>query len=71
MDNFYRSKDNLSIWQGDITRLKVYAIVNAANSMMLGCFLPMHACIDNQIHTFAGIKLREEYHYQIEKLKIK
>lgn len=46
------------IWQGDITRLKVDAIVNAANSQMLGCFVPGHYCIDNAIHTFAGVKLR-------------
>ncbi|MDO4869875.1 MAG: protein-ADP-ribose hydrolase [Bacillota bacterium] len=51
-------KDILSIWQGDITRLCVDAIVNAANSQMLGCFIPMHTCIDNCIHTFAGIQLR-------------
>ena len=50
----------LSIWQGDITRLAVDAIVNAANSQMLGCFVPMHTCIDNCIHTFAGIQLRAE-----------
>jgi O-acetyl-ADP-ribose deacetylase (regulator of RNase III) len=50
--------DKLSIWQGDITRLKVGAIVNAANSQMLGCFVPMHTCIDNCIHTFAGVQLR-------------
>ena len=48
----------LSIWQGDITRLAVDAIVNAANAQMLGCFVPMHTCIDNCIHTFAGVQLR-------------
>ena len=50
--------DRLSLWQGDITRLSVDAIVNAANSQMLGCFVPMHTCIDNCIHTFAGVQLR-------------
>ncbi len=50
----------ISVWQGDITKLSCDAIVNAANSQMLGCFVPMHACIDNCIHTFAGVQLRYE-----------
>ena len=50
----------MQIWQGDITRLKVDAIVNAANSQMLGCFHPLHKCIDNAIHSAAGVQLREE-----------
>ena len=49
---------DLSIWKGDITRLKVGAIVNAANSGMTGCYHPCHNCIDNCIHTYAGIQLR-------------
>jgi len=52
--------DRLKLWQGDITRLKVDAIVNAANSQMLGCFVPLHGCIDNAIHSAAGIQLRLE-----------
>ena len=51
---------NFIIWQGDITRLKVDAIVNAANSQMLGCWGPLHYCIDDAIHSFADIQLREE-----------
>ncbi len=50
----------LRLWPGDITRLKVDAIVNAANSQMLGCFIPMHKCIDNAIHSSAGMQLRDE-----------
>lgn len=46
------------LWQGDITTLRCGAIVNAANSQMLGCFVPGHGCIDNAIHTFAGVQLR-------------
>ena len=49
---------SLCEWQGDITRLKVDAIVNAANSQMLGCFVPLHRCIDNAIHSAAGVQLR-------------
>lgn len=48
------------LWQGDITTLNADAIVNAANSALLGCFAPLHACIDNCIHTFAGVQLRLE-----------
>jgi O-acetyl-ADP-ribose deacetylase (regulator of RNase III) len=48
----------VSLWKGDITRLAVDAIVNAANSQMLGCFVPCHGCIDNAIHTAAGVRLR-------------
>ena len=48
------------LWQGDITTLKCGAVVNAANSRLLGCFCPCHGCIDNAIHTFAGIQLRLE-----------
>ena len=62
-------RDGLSIWQGDITRLAVDAIVNAANSQMLGCFVPMHTCIDNCIHTFAGVQLREECSRQMNQLR--
>ncbi len=61
----------ISIWQGDITRLRVDAIVNAANSQMLGCFVPMHTCIDNCIHTYAGIQLRAECNEKMNQLRMK
>ncbi|MFQ9509948.1 MAG: protein-ADP-ribose hydrolase [Lachnospiraceae bacterium] len=51
-------QEGLYLWQGDITTLKCDAIVNAANSQMLGCFVPCHGCIDNAIHTYAGVQLR-------------
>lgn len=51
-------QEGVSLWRGDITTLRCDAIVNAANSRMLGCFVPCHDCIDNQIHTFSGIQLR-------------
>ena len=63
------SNNILSIWQGDITRLRVDAIVNAANSQMLGCFVPMHTCIDNCIHTFAGVQLRAECSRQMKMMR--
>lgn len=50
----------LYLWQGDITTLEVDAIVNAANSGMTGCYVPCHGCIDNAIHTYAGMQLRLE-----------
>ena len=49
---------NIYLWKGDITTLKCGAIVNAANSGMTGCYQPCHNCIDNCIHTFAGVRLR-------------
>ena len=51
---------DIYLWRGDITTLKCDGIVNAANSDMLGCFSPNHGCIDNAIHTFAGVQLRQE-----------
>ncbi|MFR1904344.1 MAG: macro domain-containing protein [Clostridium neonatale] len=53
-------KKGIYLWKGDITKLKVDAIVNAGNSALLGCFIPCHGCIDNAIHSSAGIKLRLE-----------
>ena len=52
------AQDGLYLWKGDITTLRCDAIVNAANSQMLGCFCPCHGCIDNAIHTFSGVQLR-------------
>ena len=63
--------EGISVWQGDITRLEVDAIVNAANSQMLGCFVPMHTCIDNCIHSFAGVELRAECNRKMEALRMK
>ena len=54
------SDDRIILWQGDITRLNADAIVNAANSQMLGCFVPLHRCIDNAIHSASGLQLRDE-----------
>lgn len=53
-------KNNIALWEGDITRLNADAIVNAANSRLLGCFIPGHNCIDNVIHSFAGMQLRRD-----------
>lgn len=58
LEDLSPEKDNFYLWQGDITTLGCDAIVNAANSQLLGCFCPNHGCIDNAIHTFAGVQLR-------------
>ncbi|MCI7304607.1 MAG: protein-ADP-ribose hydrolase [Clostridiales Family XIII bacterium] len=52
--------ERMVLWRGDITTLAADAIVNAANSQLLGCFVPCHGCIDNAIHSAAGVQLREE-----------
>ena len=51
-------ENDIYLWQGDITTIDADAIVNAANNQLLGCFCPCHACIDNCIHTFSGVRLR-------------
>lgn len=58
LSNLQPIEKELYLWRGDITTLRCDAIVNAANSQMLGCFCPNHGCIDNAIHTFAGVQLR-------------
>lgn len=58
LDSLTPVRKQLYLWKGDITTLCADAIVNAANSQMLGCFVPCHGCIDNAIHTFSGIQLR-------------
>lgn len=58
---------HISLWQGDITLLRTDSIVNAANSGLLGCFRPLHKCIDNCIHTFAGPRLRRDCALIMEK----
>jgi len=60
LDDLRPVSGDLYLWQGDITCLKCGAIVNAANSGMTGCYIPCHACIDNCIHTFAGVQLRQD-----------
>ena len=57
-DSLSPVQPGLYLWQGDITTLRCDAIVNAANSGMTGCYMPNHRCIDNAIHTFAGVQLR-------------
>ncbi|MCX4341297.1 MAG: protein-ADP-ribose hydrolase [Lachnospiraceae bacterium] len=63
--------DKLSLWKGDITRLQAGAIVNAANLQMLGCFIPCHRCIDNAIHSAAGMQLREECNHIMQEKRMR
>lgn len=65
--SFDNMKEQIIVWKGDITRLKVDAIVNAANNQMEGCFVPGHHCIDNAIHTYAGVQLRNDCHEMMKK----
>ncbi len=69
IDDLRPVKDNMYLWKGDITTIRCDAIVNAANSAMLGCFVPGHNCIDNCIHTFAGVQLRYECYLKMEELR--
>lgn len=63
-----KNSDKICCWKGDITKLEIDCIVNAANSQGLGCFIPNHNCIDNQIHTFAGVRLRLECNEFMKKI---
>ncbi|MBR0091926.1 MAG: protein-ADP-ribose hydrolase [Lachnospiraceae bacterium] len=65
------SDDRLVLWQGDMSRLKCGAVVNPANAAMLGCFQPLHACLDNVIHTFAGVELRAACDRQMKAIRAK
>lgn len=62
------NKDKICLWQGDITTLQIEAIVNPANSQGLGCFQPLHNCLDNQIQTFAGVQMRLECNEYMKKI---
>ena len=69
--SFHPHADKISVWKGDITRLAAGAIVNATNSQMLGCFIPCHRCIDNAIHSAAGIELREECNCRMNQKRVR
>ena len=60
--------NNIYLWKGDITRLKIDAIVNAANNKLLGCWQPLHNCIDNIIFSYAGVQLRNEMNEIMKKI---
>ena len=70
-DNLSSAEQGIYLWQGDITRLTADAIVNAANSALLGCYVPCHGCIDNAIHSAAGVELRLECSRIMEKQRTK
>ena len=63
-------RTSICLWQGDITTLKIDAIVNAANSQGLGCFIPCHKCIDNAIHSASGVQLRLECHKIMQEIGV-
>lgn len=65
------AQPGIYLWQGDITRLSTDAVVNAANSALLGCFVPCHCCIDNAIHSAAGVELRLECNQIMKRQKTK
>lgn len=58
INNLSFNKDNIALYKGDITLINADAIVNAANEKLLGCFIPLHKCIDNAIHSYAGLQVR-------------
>jgi hypothetical protein len=66
----YHDNGNIYLWRGDITTSCVDGIVNAANSGMTGCWQPCHACIDNCIHTYAGVQLRQECSWRMNSLRL-
>ncbi len=63
------SYTKIALWRGDIIRVKCDAIVNSGNSDMLGCFVPNHLCLDNQIHTFGGVQLRLACQKEVSRFK--
>lgn len=71
LEDMLPAESGIYLWQGDITRLSADAIVNAANHTLLGCFIPCHGCIDNAIHSAAGVELRLECHHLMEGQKEK
>lgn len=58
INNLSFNKDNIALYKGYITLINADAIVNAANEKLLGCFIPLHKCIDNAIHSYAGLQVR-------------